>query len=29
MTVRCETDFNMSDLGEGMPTTNESEIIFK
>ena len=27
--VRCETEFNITDLGEGMPTTSESDIIFK
>lgn len=27
--VRCESDFNISDLGQGLPTSNESDIIFK
>ena len=27
--VRCEAEFNITDLGQGMPTTNESDIIFK
>ena len=27
--VRCEADFNISDYGQGLPTSNESEVIFK
>ena len=27
--VRCELDFNISDQGEGLPSSEESEIIFK
>ena len=27
--VRCESDFGVTDLGQGLPSTDESEIIFK
>ena len=27
--VRCESAFSISDLGQGLPTSDESEVIFK